>query len=136
VHVAVSEDLFRLVFFQGHPEYDVISLLKEYKREVALYAASRRTDYPPFPENYFPEQIEAILDEHRERVQVALACGAAPPELPEGLVAPQLDNTWHDTAEAVLNNWIGLVYQLTHHDRRRPFKDGIEMDDPLRLRRR
>ena len=37
VHLAVSPDLFRIVFFQGHPEYDTISLLKEYKREVALY---------------------------------------------------------------------------------------------------
>jgi len=36
VHLAVSPDLFRIVFFQGHPEYDTISLLKEYKREVAL----------------------------------------------------------------------------------------------------
>ena len=26
VHLAVSEDLFRIVFFQGHPEYDIISL--------------------------------------------------------------------------------------------------------------
>ena len=31
VHLAVSPDLFRIVFFQGHPEYDSISLLKEYK---------------------------------------------------------------------------------------------------------
>ena len=28
-HLAVSPDLFRIVFFQGHPEYDSISLLKE-----------------------------------------------------------------------------------------------------------
>ena len=28
VHLAVSQDQFRLVFFQGHPEYDSISLLK------------------------------------------------------------------------------------------------------------
>ena len=34
VHAAVSEDGFRRVYFQGHPEYDANSLLKEYKREV------------------------------------------------------------------------------------------------------
>ncbi|MCK4493688.1 MAG: homoserine O-succinyltransferase, partial [Methylococcales bacterium] len=33
VHLAVSQDGFRIVYFQGHPEYDDISLLKEYKRE-------------------------------------------------------------------------------------------------------
>lgn len=136
VHLAVSEDLFRLVFFQGHPEYDVISLLKEYKREVVLYANGRRPDYPPFVENYFSPQCEAILDEHRERVEQAKRDGKVVPEFPEELVADYLDNTWHDTAEAVINNWIGMAYQLTHHDRLKPFKDGIDPNDPLGIRHR
>ncbi|NOQ64026.1 MAG: homoserine O-succinyltransferase, partial [Methyloprofundus sp.] len=37
IHLAVSPDGLRIVFFQGHPEYDDISLLKEYKREVMRY---------------------------------------------------------------------------------------------------
>ena len=37
VHLATSPDGFRTVFFQGHPEYDTVSLLKEYKRDVNLY---------------------------------------------------------------------------------------------------
>lgn len=135
VHLAVSEDRLRIVFFQGHPEYDIISLLKEYKREVVRFARGERPDYPPLPENYFTEQSAAILDEHRERVLAALAGGTEVPALPEALIGASLDNTWHDTAEAVLNNWIGTVYQVTHHDRRRPFKDGIDPRDPLRLRR-
>ncbi len=135
VHLATSEDGFRLVFFQGHPEYDTVSLLKEYKREVALFAAGKRADYPPFVENYFTRQSEAVLDEHRERVIAALAAGRPVPPLPEALVAAQLDNTWHDTAEAVINNWMGMVYQLTHLDRKKPFKDGIDPRDPLSLAR-
>jgi len=134
VHLAVSPDLFRLVFFQGHPEYDIISLLKEYKREVLRFAVGARDTYPPFPEHYFPLQCQAILEEHRERLCAALEAGTAPPEFPEALVSGYLDNTWHDTAEAVINNWIGMVYQLTDHDRKRPFKAGIDPDDPLRLR--
>lgn len=134
VHLAVSEDLFRLVFFQGHPEYDIISLLKEYKREVRRYAEGEREDYPPFVENYFSLQSQAILEEHRDRVQAALRAGRPVPELPEDLIAARLDNTWHDSAEAVINNWIGTVYQLTHIDRKRPFQDGIDPDDPLGLR--
>ncbi len=135
VHLAVSEDLFRLVFFQGHPEYDAISLLKEYKREVMLYANGRREDYPPLVENYFSPQAAAILEEHREHLERARAQGAPMPEFPERLMAGYLDNTWHDTAEAVINNWIGTVYQLTHHDRRIPFKEGIDPDDPFGQRR-
>jgi len=134
VHLAVSSDLFRMVFFQGHPEYDTISLLKEYKREVIRFARGEREDYPPFPESYFNLQVQGILAEHRERVLAARARGAPVPDLPEHLVTPTLHNTWHDTAEAVVNNWIGKVYQLTNRARRLPFMDDIDPEDPLGLR--
>ena len=45
----MSKDLFREVYFQGHPEYNINSLLKEYKREVMRYFTDQRTDYPPEP---------------------------------------------------------------------------------------
>lgn len=134
VHLAVSEDRFRLVFLQGHPEYDVISLLKEYKREISRYVTGECSHYPPLVENYFTPQAAAILEEHKERVLSALKNDTTPPEFPETLITTQLDNTWHDTAEAVLNNWIGKVYQLTHVNRLKPFENGINPDDPFNLR--
>lgn len=134
VHLATSEDGFRIVFFQGHPEYDTVSLLKEYKREVVRFTRGERPDYPPLVANYFSLATSSILDEHRERVLAARARGAPVPDLPEALVAATLDNTWHDTAEAVVDNWIGKVYQITHHDRKVPFQPSIRPDDPLGLR--
>lgn len=134
VHLAVSEDLFRIVFFQGHPEYDIISLLKEYKREVSLFIDGERDDYPPLPQNYFTLQSAAILEEHKAQVIAARASGNEPPQLPEELITERLDNTWHDTAEAILNNWIGKVYQITNIERRKPFQPSISPDDPLGLR--
>ncbi|MHB8667616.1 MAG: homoserine O-succinyltransferase MetA [Burkholderiales bacterium] len=135
VHLAASEDRFRIIFFQGHPEYDTISLYKEYKREVARFAKGERADYPPCPENYFSLITEAILEEHRDVLIAARARGAPLPDLPESVIVPGLDNTWHDTAEAVINNWIGKVYQLTSNDRKKPFQEGVNPDDPLGLRR-
>jgi homoserine O-succinyltransferase len=132
VHLATSADGFRLVFFQGHPEYDTVSLLKEYKREVARFVKRERADYPPFPENYFTLKSQAILEEHRERVRAA-AHGAPVPDLPESLLAAGLDNTWHDTAESVIDNWVGKVYQLTNIDRKLPFQPGVDPADPLGL---
>ncbi len=136
VHLAVSADLFRVVFFQGHPEYDTISLMKEYKREVIRYANHERDDYPPFPDNYFRRQIRAILDEHKDQVMAARGSKQAMPPFPEELVARTLHNTWHDTAESVINNWIGKVYQITHSQRNLPFMQGIDPADPLRLRKK
>jgi homoserine O-succinyltransferase len=133
VHLAVSEDQFRLVFFQGHPEYDIISILKEYKREVRRFIRGERDAYPPYPENYFSQQSEAILDEYRQQVIAARDGGQTAPDLPESLIVNKLDNTWHDTAEAVINNWIGKVYQITNQDRRLPFMPGVDPADPLGL---
>jgi len=135
VHLAVSADGFRVVYFQGHPEYDTVSLLKEYKREVQRFAAGKRPDYPPFPDNYFKPREQAILNEYRQRLVKARAAGHAAPEFPEQLVAARIDNTWHDAAEGIVGNWIGLVYQLTHEQRNLPFMDGVDAQNPLGLDR-
>jgi homoserine O-succinyltransferase len=134
VHLAVSEDGFRLVFFQGHPEYDSISLLKEYKREVGRYINGETGSYPPFPENYFSLKCQTIIEEYQDNLNAALKEGAEIPAFPEKLITPYLDNTWHDTAEAVINNWIGKVYQLTSTDRHLPFNTDIDPNDPLDLK--
>lgn len=114
VHLVVSEDGLRLVFFQGHPEYDANSLLKEYKREVVRFFSAETDVYPPFPDNYFTLQTRAILLEYQDRVVAARDRGQDLPLFPEQLISPRLDNTWHDSAESVINNWIGQVYRLTH----------------------
>jgi homoserine O-succinyltransferase len=133
VHLATSADGFRFVFFQGHPEYDTISLLKEYKREVQRFAAGEISQYPPFPENYFSARNHAILTEYRQRLETAGRNGLAMPAFPDALLMRELDNAWRDTAHAVVGNWMGLVYQTTHRDRRRQYMDGVDPDDPLGL---
>lgn len=133
VHLATSPDGLRFIFFQGHPEYDTISLLKEYKREVGLFSTGRLKAYPPFPKKYFGRQEQAVLDEYRSRLAAALADDEPAPAFPEHLLTARLPNAWHDTAEAIVGNWMGLVYQVTNTDRKRPFMDGVDLDDPLGL---
>jgi homoserine O-succinyltransferase len=134
VHLAVSADGFRMVYFQGHPEYDINSLLKEYKREVRRFSNGDRDDYPPYPEHYFTPPAIAILEEHKKTVLSLRSRRRTPPEFPESQLAPLVDNTWSDTGKAMFNNWLGLIYQLTHWDRKGVFTPGIDPDDPLKLR--
>ncbi|CAG0878791.1 unnamed protein product [Cyprideis torosa] len=75
--------------------------------------------------------VEAVFAEYRERVEEALQNTAPLPVFPEPEVTPFLHNTWHDTGEAVVGNWVGLVYQLTSSERSKPFMDGVDVNDPL-----
>ena len=138
VQMAVSPDGFRTVYFQGHPEYDNVSLLKEYKREVGIFALAlnrgQRVEYPPFPLNYFDKHTQAIFDEYQYRLIESIKNKTQPPAFPEHLIIDRIDNTWHDTAAAILANWMGLVYQVTHMDRDKPFMDGINSNNPLNLK--
>ncbi len=133
VHLATSADGLRVIFFQGHPEYDTISLLKEFKREVLLYASGENKNFPPFPENYFSEFEKAVIKEYRLAVESSKKQAKPIPEFPEQLIASGLDNTWRDSAVEVVGNWMGAIYQVTNSDRRIPFMDDVDPDDPLGL---
>ena len=133
VHLAVSPDGFRIVFFQGHPEYDDISLLKEYKREVLRFYRDERDDYPPYPEHYFDQTATRLLADYAEHVIEAKQQGLVLKPMPEDQIIPRLDNTWRDSAKAVFNNWLGKVYQITNEDRNLPFMEGIDPKNPLGL---
>jgi homoserine O-succinyltransferase len=131
VHAAVSADGFRRVYFQGHPEYDANSLLKEYKREVLRSFAGER-ERPPLPEHYIRDEGAQMIQRFLDAAHDAQHAGAPLPDFPEERLRPLLDNTWRDTARAVFDNWLGLVYQLTNLDRRIPFMDGVDPQHPLK----
>lgn len=130
VHLAVSEDLFRFVFFQGHPEYDRNSLFKEYKREVGRFIEGERADYPQLPLDYLSAQGRELLGKFQDG---DLSSGSLT-NFPEEQALLHIDNTWGDTARSIFNNWIGMVYQLTNRDRTKPFMEGVDSNDPLGLR--
>ena len=126
VHMAASPDQFRVIYFQGHPEYDATSLLKEYKREVKRYLAGDLDAPPPLPEHYFSDEAAALARD-------IVADGNV--DALEEQVAQLIDNTWGDTARAIVNNWLGLVYQFTHLDRKQQFMPGTDPQDPFGLTR-
>lgn len=129
VHLATSQDGFRSIFMQGHPEYDTNSLLKEYKREVTNFTEGRRPDYPPVPAGYFDKDGLDIASAHK----TATLHGNVV-EFPEKALEETLNNTWIDSARSLVSTWMGLVYQVTDVDRKKPFMEGVDPNDPLRLK--
>jgi homoserine O-succinyltransferase/O-acetyltransferase len=131
VHLAVSPDGFRFVFFQGHPEYDQNSLLKEYKREIARFVRGEIQTYPPFPDHYFSEHGKHLLDDFRKRLVQSPDREEILRQFPEIEALEATDYTWGDTGKIVFNNWLGLVYQLTGALRSEPFMPGVDPTRPL-----
>lgn len=135
VHLAVSPDQFRMVYFQGHPEYDAISLLKEYKREVMRFFSGEREHGPRYPENYMSAEAQEIARAYFHKAEKAAAKDEPLPPFPDAELEALVDNTWGDTGKAIINNWLGLVYGLTSVDRHEQFMPGVDPDDPLGLSR-
>ena len=128
-----------MIYFQGHPEYDINSLLKEFKRELLRYRAGELQSLPPIPQHYFSKKAIQQVEQYFEAVkkssgQTAQNSGELEDNLAEKLEG-MLDNTWGDTAKAVVNNWLGLVYQVTNLERTKQFMDDVDRDDPLALTR-
>lgn len=111
-HMAVSDDGF-YIYFQGHPEYDAESLLKEYKREVGRFYRGERDNYPPVPANYFHESARELLAEHRHQIELAKSAGSEEPLFPEDDLVSHHTDTWTDAGRIIYNNWLGSVLDAT-----------------------
>lgn len=133
VHLAVSADQFRIVYTQGHPEYDANSLLKEYKREVFRFLSGELENAPPYPENYLPDEAKEIADAYLVKATEAIKNGSTAPEFPEASMTQHVTNSWYDVGRSIVGNWLKLVHRLSNFDRRQQFAPSVDPDNPLQL---
>ncbi|MGH8265493.1 MAG: homoserine O-succinyltransferase MetA [Steroidobacteraceae bacterium] len=105
VDMFVKQARSLFVFFQGHPEYDSSTLLREYRRDIGRFLRHERNNYPSMPQGYFHRYAVALLDAFQER---ALA------ERREDLLASfpmrsldaALSNSWRASALSIYANWL------------------------------
>jgi homoserine O-succinyltransferase len=69
VDIFVRQYASRFVFFQGHPEYDALSLQREYLRDIGRYLARERETYPAVPMSYFDAATEEKLARFEKRAR-------------------------------------------------------------------
>jgi homoserine O-succinyltransferase len=94
-----------LVCFQGHPEYDEVSLLKEYRRDVGRFLRGEQAAWPTLPRGYFGERGMEALARYRREVEPARD-PARFTEFPLAALAAQLRPRWHAGAVAIYRNWL------------------------------
>jgi len=96
------------VFFQGHPEYEAVTLLLEYRRDIGRFLRRERETYPPMPHGYFDEETVAALTALRERA-LADRREELLAEFPTAMAAGKVTNTWRSTAEGLYRNWLRYI---------------------------
>jgi len=110
------ESLF--VYFQGHPEYGVRTLMKEYRRDIKRFLRQERDTYPAMPRGYFEAAAVKLLTEF-QRTAVAHPHEEQLVFFPEARVVETLQNTWQASATCVYRNW--LQYVLSKKAEASPF---------------
>jgi homoserine O-succinyltransferase len=99
------------VHFQGHPEYERLTLLKEYRRDIRRFLKQERETYPTMPEGYFDQRSGNVLDAFRESVLKNRDADRMS-QFPDAAVVDSLQNTWKTSASAIYRNW--LKYLVSH----------------------
>lgn len=91
------------IFFQGHPEYDALSLQREYLRDITRFLGRERDTFPAFPAGYFDSQTEHRLASFRKRA-------SAERKLPLSVELPNLtlrpDIAAGVAATLIFGNWL------------------------------
>jgi len=117
--IFAKQDGSFFLFFQGHPEYDADTLLREYRRDAARFLAGERDKYPALPLNYFNEETaslanvfraRALTDRRREMIA----------DFPTSALETGLGNPWRRSAIGIYEKW--AAYLKARKAERRPLR--------------
>jgi homoserine O-succinyltransferase len=96
------------LFFQGHPEYDADTLLREYRRDAARFLGGEREHYPATPVGYFNDEAAARAAAFRARA-LAGRCADLVAEFPKRGLEAGLQSPWRPAALGIYEKWIAFL---------------------------
>jgi homoserine O-succinyltransferase/O-acetyltransferase len=115
-----------LVFFQGHPEYQETTLLREYRRDVGRFLRAQQPHYPKLPHHYFPPAALELLSAFEKR-----ATTDPSPDLlsqfPMDGIAETLRNTWSEGAARIYRNWLATLAKAHPQEETRPTNPSVKV---------
>ncbi len=96
----------QFIFFQGHPEYEELSLEREYLRDISRFLSGERDRYPGIPAGYFDAETENRLLAFAARAQSERRPTLST-DLPERTLRD--DIATGAAATVMFRNWIGFL---------------------------
>ena len=97
-----------MLFFQGHPEYEDATLLKEYRRDVGRYLSGQQAHYPTMPRGYLSPEAVTALEQFKRRA-LAECSPSLLEQFPFAAAAAMLQNSWRPAAVTVYRNWLDFI---------------------------
>ena len=93
------------VYFQGHPEYEALSLLGEYRRDMGRFLRGESEICPTIPKGYFGAEAEGILAVFQRGATTTRS-----PEFfasfPTNRLVKDVKNVWQSSARRIYRNWL------------------------------
>jgi homoserine O-succinyltransferase len=108
VDTFVKQHKALFVFFQGHPEYEADTLLREYRRDIGRYFRGEADKYPSMPRSYFDSDTVDALTALQERAIVGRSEELLL-ETSNVLGERTVANTWNSSATGVYKNWLDFI---------------------------
>ena len=112
-----------MVCFQGHPEYEPATLLKEYRRDVGRYLRGEQPGWPTLPHDYFGDEALHLIEAFRQRA-ARQRDGELLAEFPLAKLAGGLEARWQPGAVAIYRNWLQYV-AVAKERTRKPAVAGV-----------
>jgi homoserine O-succinyltransferase len=108
VDTFIRQEKSLFVFFQGHPEYESDTLMREYRRDLARFLKGETSTYPLLPAGYFDRDTESVLTALRS--ESGASCNAQLLLKVASVVenAP-VTNTWQHSATTIYRNWLNEI---------------------------
>jgi homoserine O-succinyltransferase len=104
VDTFAKQDGSFFLFFQGHPEYEADTLLREYRRDAARFLAGEREHYPAMPVGYFDDEAAALAEAFRARALAGRNAGLIA-DFPKSALETGLKCPWRPAALGLYEKW-------------------------------
>jgi homoserine O-succinyltransferase len=108
VDTFIKQQKKQFVFFQGHPEYEADTLLREYRRDILRYFKGEMSRYPLMPQDYFDSEAESLLRAFELQSQTERDDELIP-AISAALSNITIENTWQYSAASIYQNWLRYI---------------------------
>lgn len=104
----VKQEQSLFLFFQSHPEYELETLLLEYRRDVLRFLRGETSRYPNIPQGYFGHQtVHELSEVQREAAMRPYEETLA--RIRALLTTDGVEDSWSETATTLYRNWLQYI---------------------------